>query len=206
MLDPVKVIEENVGALNKVVNKYYFPTGKFDREDLMSEAFLHTVTACQAFDEEKKECKPITFVYNQVDRRVRRFVSKNAYDLNVGEHIQGTEKLTSAVYADRLDREIGSGGPQTDNPSHHLTLKDIIPCSGVSPENSLIEKERVELLHSAIESLSPLERVVILGTWFNDKTQVELAAELGFTKQYISKVEKRGLENLSNKLKSLNVD
>jgi RNA polymerase sigma factor (sigma-70 family) len=196
MLNPEQAINDNMGMLHKITNKYLFKTPKFDKDELMSEAYLHTVVSCQTYDESKS--KPTTYIYKEVDRKVRRFVSKNTYDLNVGEHIQNTEELSNAVWADRLDRPIHSGSDK--EPMH---LRDMIQSSGLSPDRQAENKDIAEYLHNSVNSLPELERIIIQLHWFDGQTLPQIATTMGVSKQYIHKLEKRGREKLFNKLKNV---
>ena len=64
-------------------------------------------------------------------------------------------------------------------------------------EDELIEKI---MLREAIDSLSEREKKIVLLRYFSDKTQSEIAKELGVSQVQISRLETKIVENLKQKL------
>ena len=69
-------------------------------------------------------------------------------------------------------------------------------------EQQELEKEEFnEKLHEAIEKLRPRQKEIIIKIFFEEKTQIEVAKELGVTKGCISTTLARALNNLRKYLK-----
>lgn len=69
-------------------------------------------------------------------------------------------------------------------------------------EQQELEKEEFnEKLHEAIEKLRPRQKEIIIKLFFEEKTQIEVAKELGVTKGCISTTLARALDNLRKYLK-----
>ena len=69
-------------------------------------------------------------------------------------------------------------------------------------EQQELEKEDFnEKLHEAIEKLRPRQKEIVIKIFFEEKTQIEVAKELGVTKGCISTTLARALDNLRKYLK-----
>lgn len=69
-------------------------------------------------------------------------------------------------------------------------------------EQQELEKEEFnEKLHEAIEKLRPRQKEIVIKIFFEEKTQIEVAKELGVTKGCISTTLARALDNLRKYLK-----
>ena len=62
----------------------------------------------------------------------------------------------------------------------------------------LINKITIEQM---LDNLSEKERDIIIKRYFKDKTQIELAEELGVSQAQISRIEKGALTRIRNKVK-----
>lgn len=69
-------------------------------------------------------------------------------------------------------------------------------------EQQELEKEEFnEKLHEAIEKLRPRQKEIVIKIFFEEKTQIEVAKELGVIKGCISTTLARALDNLRKYLK-----
>ena len=68
-------------------------------------------------------------------------------------------------------------------------------------QQELKKEEFNEKLHEAIEKLRPRQKEIIIKIFFEEKTQIEVAKELGVTKGCISTTLARALNNLRKYLK-----
>ena len=68
-------------------------------------------------------------------------------------------------------------------------------------QQELKKEEFNEKLHEAIEKLRPRQKEIIIKIFFEEKTQIEVAKELGVTKGCISTTLARALDNLRKYLK-----
>ena len=70
-------------------------------------------------------------------------------------------------------------------------------CS--SSESELIDKI---VLRQVLESLKPRERQIIFLRYFKEKTQVQIAKMLNISQVQVSRIEKKILEEIKNKINS----
>lgn len=88
-------------------------------------------------------------------------------------------------------KPISINTPTTDN----LTIEDTIK-SDFDLLESIIKNERIKELGVAITTLKPVEKHVIIDIYFNNKTQLEIAKELGFRQSYVSRIKTRAIKKL----------
>lgn len=88
-------------------------------------------------------------------------------------------------------KPISINTPTTDN----LTIEDTIKSNFDVLEYE-IKNERIKELGIAIASLKPVEKRVIIDIYFNNKTQLEIAEEIGVRQSYVSKVRTRAINKL----------
>lgn len=88
-------------------------------------------------------------------------------------------------------KPISINTPTTDN----LTIEDTIE-SDFDMLESIIKKERIKELGIAINTLKPIEKCVVIDIYFNNKTQLEIAEEIGVRQSYVSKVKTRAINKL----------
>ena len=67
---------------------------------------------------------------------------------------------------------------------------------GAAPDELLAAEELKQLVREKLEELSPRERQVLIGRFFEDKTLEQIGSELGLKKQTICKVEGEALRRL----------
>jgi len=70
---------------------------------------------------------------------------------------------------------------------------DAVAISGEDPEG-------VRMASEAVKTLTPREQKIIALRYYKDKTQMEIAAEIGISQAQVSRVEKAALEKLRKQL------
>ena len=88
-------------------------------------------------------------------------------------------------------KPISINTPTTDN----LTIEDTIKSNFDMLEYE-IKNERIKELGIAMSSLKPVEKRVIIDIYFNNKTQLEIAKELGFRQSYVSRIKTKAIKKL----------
>lgn len=88
-------------------------------------------------------------------------------------------------------KPISINTPTTDN----LTIEDTIKSNFDMLEYE-IKNERIKELGVAIASLKPVEKCVIIDIYFNNKTQLEIAEEIGVRQSYISRIKTKAIRKL----------
>ena len=88
-------------------------------------------------------------------------------------------------------KPISINTPTADN----LTIQDTIKSDFDMLEYE-IKNERIKELGIAITTLKPVEKHVIIDIYFNNKTQLEIAKELGFRQSYVSRIKTKAIKKL----------
>mgnify|MGYP003305120467 CR=1 FL=1 len=57
------------------------------------------------------------------------------------------------------------------------------------------------MIRKAIKQLQPREKAIILDRYFKNKTQTEIAIELGISQAQISRIEKSAINNIKKLIK-----
>ena len=174
------LIERNLRLVAHIMKKYYAQTK--DQEDLISIGTIGLIKGISTFDPEKG-VRLATYAARCVENEILMYFRaqrKSAQDMSLSDYIETG----------------GDGGP--------LELMDV-----VSDEVDLLEqveaRETEAQLRSAIrQCLTEQERLVIeLRYGLNGgspKRQRELAEITGISRSYISRIEKRALRKLKEKL------
>jgi len=174
------LIEKNLRLVAHIMKKYYAQTA--DQEDLISIGTIGLIKGISTFDPEKG-VRLATYAARCVENEILMYFRaqrKSAQDMSLSDYIETG----------------GDGGP--------LELMDV-----VSDEVDLLEqveaRETEAQLRSAIrQCLTEQERLVIeLRYGLNGgspKRQRELAEITGISRSYISRIEKRALRKLKEKL------
>lgn len=88
-------------------------------------------------------------------------------------------------------KPISINTPTTDK----LTIEDCLE-SNLNILEDAIKNEQVKELHTAITMLKPVEKRVIIDIYFKNKTQLEIAKELGFRQSYVSRIKTKAINKL----------
>ncbi len=134
--------------------------------------------------------------YKELARRAYALIERRG-DVPLGSIAEelgvSAEALTEAMEAvrrpDSIDRSVqsGDGKPQP--------LLELIPAE--NNEDELVLKI---CLHNAIMGLPSRERKIIVMRYFRDKTQSEVAGELGLSQVQISRLEKKVLAKIREEI------
>ena len=71
--------------------------------------------------------------------------------------------------------------------------EDLLPADGETPDNVLIQRERLAYLRDAVDALPERLRTVILAYFFEERPMQEIAAELGVTESRVSQLRAEAL-------------
>lgn len=93
---------------------------------------------------------------------------------------------------DAIQDTISMSTPIYDNGGDVIELSDQISSS-----EKVIEKVvKDKMIKSALASLRGREKSIIYDRYFNNKTQMEIASELGISQAQVSRIEKTALKNM----------
>lgn len=171
------LIERNLRLVAHVIKKYQHLDE--DMEDLISIGTIGLIKAVVTFNPEKN---------NRLGTYAARCIENEILMM-----LRAKKKTSKEV---SLYEPIG-----TDREGNEIQLYDIIETSEDDAHTKIALKDDIQLLYEKLESvLSPRERLVLkmrYGLYNQEEyTQREIAAELGISRSYVSRIEKSAIEKL----------
>ena len=170
-----RLIEHNLRLVAHIIKKHY--AGARDQEDLVSIGTIGLIKAVDTFDGGKGS-RLATYAARCIENEILmhfRTVKKTERDISLSEPID------------------------TDSEGHPLTLMDVLAQEDTMAED-LEQKLALTRLGDYIHHcLEPRERQIIAlryGLNGAPLTQWQVAAQLGISRSYVSRIETRGLEKL----------
>ena len=170
------LIEHNLRLVAHIVKKYY--AGSAEQDDLLSIGTIGLIKAVGTFRPDKK-IKLATYASKCIQNELLMYFRqkrKSAGELSLSDALE------------------------TDGDGNALSLQDVICCEDEGL-TAVDECDRYRAMHRALSaSLSPRERHIIrlrygLGLPA-PLPQREIAKQLGISRSYVSRIEKRALEKL----------
>ena len=173
------LIERNLRLVAHIVKKYQPPPEEM--EDLLSIGTIGLMKAVVTFDSDKSA-------------RLASYAAR-CIENEVLMYLRGKKKSSKEV---SLYEPIG-----TDREGNEIQLFDVIEMNEEDVYRRLERKEDVIRLYQQVESvLSQRERMVLKLRYglYNEEeyTQREIAAMLGISRSYVSRIEKSAIEQLRN--------
>ena len=173
------LIERNLRLVAHIVKKYQPPPEEM--EDLLSIGTIGLMKAVVTFDPDKSA-------------RLASYAAR-CIENEVLMYLRGKKKSSKEV---SLYEPIG-----TDREVNEIQLFDVIEMNEEDVYRRLERKEDVIRLYQQVESvLSQRERMVLKLRYglYNEEeyTQREIAAMLGISRSYVSRIEKSAIEKLRN--------
>ena len=173
------LIERNLRLVAHIVKKYQPPPEEM--EDLLSIGTIGLMKAVVTFDSDKSA-------------RLASYAAR-CIENEVLMYLRGKKKSSKEV---SLYEPIG-----TDREGNEIQLFDVIEMNEEDVYRRLERKEDVIRLYQQVESvLSHRERMVLKLRYglYNEEeyTQREIAAMLGISRSYVSRIEKSAIEKLRN--------
>lgn len=175
-----KLIEHNLRLVAHIVKKY--DNSKIDNEDLISIGTVGLIKAIDTFNMDKG-IKLATYAARCIENEVLM-------------QIRANKKTRDDM---SLEEPLG-----VDQEGNELTLMDILGIE-VDMVEKVSTKMSIEKMQDFLEKLSPKERYVIDrryglidGRYY---TQREIAKELGISRSYVSRIEKKAIRRLCKEFK-----
>lgn len=213
-----EVVKENSNLVYSICSKY---RNYADIEDLYQEGIIGLIRAYKNFKPEynvKFSTYAFTFIVGEVNKyirenkalkisrdlvklgkKIREYIDKHievrGYEpstLDIANMLEIPESkvisaLESLASVKSLDMEINDDG-------RTLTLMD------VTSSTERITKEQLIDLKEAFKYLSDDEKYLLVNRYYKDFTQSEVAKELGVNQVYVSRLEKKALNKMKNKM------
>lgn len=172
-----KLIEHNLRLVARIVKKYN--SQDRDLDDLISIGTIGLIKAVNTFDE-KKGGRLVTYAARCIENELLMMLRQE-------------KKLLREV---SLYEPIG-----TDQEGNHISLLDIICTDEAAMIEQFIHRHYLGQLGGMVDRLSdPREKEIIIKRYGlmggEPRTQKEVAAELGISRSYVSRIEKRALQKL----------
>jgi RNA polymerase sporulation-specific sigma factor len=172
-----KLIEHNMRLVAHVAKKYYSPIE--DPEDLLSIGTIGLLKAVETYDA-GKGYKLATYAARCIDNELLMYFRgkrKTARDVSLYEPIGQDKEGNQIQLFDILEEEPVDVVKQLEEQEHLLRLRELLPA--------LLDEREQEIIY---------KRYGIGGT--EGITQREIAKELGISRSYVSRIEKKALHKL----------
>jgi RNA polymerase sporulation-specific sigma factor len=217
-----KIVEENIGLVHSIVRRF---SGRgYEMEDLFQIGSMGLVKAIKKFDT-GFDVKFSTYAVPMIMGEIKRFirddgiikVSRSIKELavkamgareailketNIEPSVKELSKQLNespediALALDACLKPESINSPVGDDSGEGKTLADKLESSE-NCEDTVVNKVLVQQL---IESFDEREQKIILLRYFKQKTQAEIAAQLGISQVQVSRIEKNVLGAMKNKL------
>lgn len=212
-----KLIEENLPLIKSIVKRF---KGRLEYDDLMQLGAMGFVKAVQNFDADFG-VRFSTYAVPMITGEIKRFlrddgaikVSRwtktllqkiNAY---IDEQSKaGQQEPTVEQLAQKFDVDAQEIVFAMDSNHYLLSLSQPIGDDEQSIEDKIADDDEPDnrldkiLLRDLIYGLPQREKKVIILRYFRDKTQTEIAKELGVSQVQVSRIECKVLKQLKEKL------
>ena len=171
------LINRNMRLVAHVIKKYQSPD--YEMEDLLSVGTIGLIKAVNTFDPNKGS-------------RLATYAAKCVEN----------EILMLFRAGKKFSREISIYDPiGTDKDGETVSLLDILVAEGKEALEQVILKQDIRMLYEAYEqNLKDTEKTVIRMRYglfgSREHTQREIADEMGISRSYVSRIEKRAIEKL----------
>lgn len=212
-----ELVKENIPLVKSVVKRF---KGRGEYDDLMQLGAIGFLKAIQNFDE-TYGVRFSTYAVPMISGEIKRFlrddgavkVSRWAKTLAQKINVFIDEKLKSGEKeptVDEIAQNFGVEAEQVvfamDTGHYLLSLSSTVGDDDVTLEDKIVGDRSPDedldkiMLKDFIEDLPEREKKVIILRYFRDKTQSEIAAELGVSQVQVSRIECKVLQKLKDKL------
>lgn len=173
------LIERNLRLVAHIVKKY--SAGDKDMEDLISIGTIGLIKAVDTFQLEKG-IRLATYASRCIDNELLMV-------------FRADKKQLREVY---LNEPVGS-----DKEGNEITLLDVLESEKEDIVENFMFSENVKKMYDAIRELPEPEKTILTVRYGlggrKQKTQREIAENLGISRSYVSRIEKRAIEKLREK-------
>lgn len=173
------LIEHNLRLVSHIIKKYY--ANYDEQEDLVSIGTIGLIKAIDSFDADKG-VRLATYEARCVENEILMYFrskKKDSGNISVNEPID------------------------VDSEGNPLTIIDTIYCDDTISDDIDLKNKTIALYKYIEEMSDDREREIIIRRYglYNQKelTQREIAAEMGISRSYVSRIEKRVLQELRDK-------
>lgn len=173
-----KLIEHNLRLVAHIVKKYEAKDKDIDTDDLISIGTIGLIKAIDSYNLDK-QTKITTYAARCIENEILMYFRSN--------------KKNNSVIS--LNDYIGY-----DKDGNEINLIDVIQDKSPEIIDILHNKENVSKLNIYLKDLNSREKEIIIKRYglYNQKeqTQKKIAKELGISRSYVSRIEKRALTKI----------
>ncbi|MDO5557328.1 MAG: RNA polymerase sporulation sigma factor SigK [Clostridia bacterium] len=177
------LIERNLRLVAHISKKY--STTSVEQDDLISIGTIGLIKGINSFNE-NKGVKLATYAARCIDNEILMY-------------LRSIKKIGAEVY---LDEPIGK-----DKDDNVITLKEILEIDEKSIEEEVDLKLKIKNLYETIKDILKGREKLIIELRFGldgdkPKTQKEIAKMLGISRSYVSRIETKAINKLSQEIES----
>lgn len=178
-----KLIEHNLRLVIYIAKK--FENTDADMEDLISIGSIGLIKAINSFKGEKN-IKIATYASRCIENEILMYLRKIS----------------------KLKKEVSLNEPiNCDSEGNELLITDLVSNEDVAPQSEFEKQTEVQILWSVLNKLNSRERLIMVMRFGldgdNEKTQKEVADDLGISQSYISRLEKKILSRIKKEILKL---
>ncbi len=170
------LIEHNLRLVAHITKKY--ESSKIDNDDLISIGTIGLIKGIDSYSKEKGT-KITTYCAKCIENEILMFFRSNKKNNN---NIS-------------LDEPIAY-----DKEGNDITILDVLKTPAPDFALDLFTKDSIKLLDQFLNKLSKREKEIIVKRYglnnVSEKTQKEIAEELGISRSYVSRIEKRAITKI----------
>ena len=176
------LIERNLRLVAHISKKY--STTNIDQDDLISIGSIGLIKAINSFDD-SKNIRLATYAARCIDNEILMF-------------IRTSKKIKSEVF---LNESIGK-----DKDDNEITLLDVIGKEEMCVDDEIDLKLKIKELYQKMKEVLKDREINILKLRFGlngikPKTQHEIASMMGISRSYVSRIETKAINKLSEVIK-----
>jgi len=217
------LVENNIGLVWSIVRR--FQNRGHETEDLFQIGCIGLIKAIKKFDT-SYDVRFSTYAVPMIIGEIKRFLRDDGI-IKVSrslKEVSNRVRIAKDILAKELGREptvselaqhldipmdeivmaIEAGHspeslftPINEGDSSSLLLIDRINDNGCSDETDIIDRIA---LREVMDTLKPREKQIIILRYFKEKTQVQIARMLGISQVQVSRIEKKILEDIRNRI------
>lgn len=212
-----QLVKENIPLVKSVVKRF---KGRGEYDDLMQLGAIGFLKAIQNFDS-AYNVRFSTYAVPMISGEIKRFlrddgmvkISRWAKTLATKINVFVDEKLKNGEKEPSVDEIALNFGVEIeqivfamDTGHYLLSLSSTVGDDDVTLEDKIVGDRSPDedldkiMLKDCIDDLPEREKKVIILRYFRDKTQSEIAAELGVSQVQVSRIECKVLQKLKEKL------
>lgn len=217
------MVEKNVGLVWSIVKR--FQNRGYENDDLYQIGCIGLIKAVNKFDSSfgvRFSTYAVPMIIGEIKRFIRddgiikvsRSLKETSNKVRVTKEIMSKEmgrEPSIGEMADRLNistEEIVMALEASNSPeSLYNTVKEgdsnpILLIDRINGESSNSELDIIDriAIRQILETLKPREKQIIILRYFKEKTQVQIAQALGISQVQVSRIEKKILEEIKQKI------